>query len=318
MFDRKTIEQKILNSYTESRLKAHQEVELKLLKARQNADFNKTYIKIKDLEYLIAEKQYKNEETETLTQDLNKLRAKLRTITRKLGYNVNDFKEKFNCPTCQDTGYVGEHKCNCFKQKINDELIKASGLEISALNTFNDFKLDLTEDQNHKEQLLKIKNLLKTFADKFPLSQYKSILLSGKTGVGKTFLLECTTSEIMKKGYTANFLTAFQMNNQFLKYHTCFDANKQSYLNLLLEPDLLVIDDLGTEPLLNNVTIEYLYLVISERMLKSKSTLISTNLDAQNILSRYGERIFSRLFDKSKSILIKIDGTDLRQIKRSN
>ena len=68
--------------------------------------------------------------------------------------------------------------------------------------------------------------------------------------------------------------------------------------------------------MLNNVTKEYLYLVISERMLKSKSTLISTNLDAKNILERYGERIFSRLFDKTKSLLLRIEGHDLRTIVR--
>lgn len=318
MFDRKTIEKNILNEYAKSRLNAEQKVELTILKARQNAAFDKNYLLVKDLEFKIAEKKYKNEDIKILEEELKLAKIKTNSIAKKLGLKASDFKPKYTCDMCKDTGFVGNDKCLCFKQKINEQLITASGLELSKLNTFDDLNLDLVQTEEQKVQLLQIKNVLSNFSNKFPHSNYNCIVLSGKTGVGKTFLLECTTSEIMKKGFTANFLTAFQMNNQFLKYHTCFDANKQSYLNLLLEPDVLVIDDLGTEPILNNVTIEYLYLVISERMLKSKSTLISTNLDTNHILNRYGERIFSRLFDKTKSILIKIDGSDLRRLKRSN
>lgn len=318
MFERKEIEKNILNSYAILRAKSTQRIEDNLTNARKNNLFNENYLLIKDLEYKIAELEYQKQDSTKAKEQLQKAKNKQLVIIRKLGLSLSDFQPKFACNNCKDTGFIGHEKCSCFKQKINDELIKASGLEMSKLNTFADYDEKITSDEMHQDTLLKIKELLTRFAEKFPNVNKTLITLSGTTGIGKTFALECATSEVLKKGYTANFLTAFQMNSQFLKYHTCFDANKQSYLNIVLEPDLLVIDDLGTEPMLNNVTKEYLYLTISERMLKSKPTLISTNLDGHQILARYGERIFSRLFDKTKGILVRLEGNDLRTKKRSN
>ena len=62
------------------------------------------------------------------------------------------------------------------------------------------------------------------------------------------------------------------MNNLFLSYHTSFGAEKSSYLDTVLDPDVLVIDDLGTEPILKNVTLEYLYLILSERSENTKKS----------------------------------------------
>lgn len=317
MTTRLELERKILNEYAHLRAEHEKEAVINLERARQNKDFNDVYLKIKDLEFEIAQKNFKNESTEELTSSLSRLKSKLRQIIKKNGLDELSFVPNFTCKLCKDTGFIGREQCQCFRTKVNQELIKACGLEISKLNTFNDYNHLVTPDSAHQQVLSKIKDQLVTYSQKFPNVKPCVIILSGPTGVGKTFALECTTSEILKNGHTANFITAFQLNNQFVKYHGCYDANKQSYLNILLDPDLLVIDDLGTEPMLKNVTKEYLYLVISERMLKHKGTLISTNLTPANIMERYGERIFSRLFDKQKSLQLKIEGNDLRRLKRS-
>lgn len=314
---RNEIEKRILNNYSLTRTENENAVKQTIENARKNKEFNEAYLQIKDLEFSIAEKKFKGEDTTSEIEKLKISKIKLQRILPKLGLSNDDFLVKYNCSDCKDTGFINAEKCQCFKKKINAELIKASGLEIAKLNTFKDYDFHLPTEESHRKVLQKLKEQLLTYIEKFPRTNICNIIISGHTGVGKTFALECTTSEILKKGHTANFLTAFQLNNQFLRYHTCFDANKQSYLNILLEPDLLVIDDLGTEPMLNNVTKEYLYLVIAERMLKHKGTLISTNLTPTHIMERYGERVFSRLFDKSKSLLVKIDGSDLRRLKRS-
>lgn len=317
MNTRSEIEQKILNSYSKLRQEHERNANLAIERARRHPEFDKLYTEIKDYEYKIGECEANGGDSAPLKTMLTKLRTRLKQTIKKLGLIESDFTPKVNCPKCKDTGFIGHTQCSCFRSKVNEELVKSSGLEAAKLNTFDDFNENVSDSIEHREVLKKLKSQLMIFTDKFPDTKVCNVLLSGPTGVGKTFALECTTSEILKKGYTANFLTAFQLNNQFIKYHGCFDANKQSYLNICLDPDLLVIDDLGTEPMFNNVTKEYLYLVISERMLKHKFTLISTNLTPSNILDRYGERIFSRLFDKSKSILIRIDGSDLRRLKRS-
>ena len=79
-----------------------------------------------------------------------------------------------------------------------------------------------------------------------------------------------------------------------------------------MSAELLVIDDLGTEPRYNNVTCEYLLMVIEERTSKGLSTMITTNLSPDRILRTYNERIYSRLFDKRRSVTLLFEGEDLR------
>lgn len=317
MYSRKEIEKEVLSELAKLRAENEQKAKSTLIQARKNKVFNDTYLAIKDLEFQIAEANFKNEDTKNLKTSLSRNKMKLKQITKDIGLKEKDFIVNYSCQKCKDSGFVDGNQCSCFRSKVNSKLIEASGLEIAKLNTFDDYNVEVAIDKNQQKNMQQLKDTLLAYTQKFPNTRICNIIISGPTGVGKTFALECTTSEILKKGYTANFLTAFQMNNQFLKYHTCFDANKQSYLNILLEPDLLVIDDLGTEPILKNVTIEYLYLVISERMLKHKGTLISTNLGTDHLIDTYGERIFSRLFDKSKSLAYLISGSDIRRIKRS-
>ena len=65
----------------------------------------------------------------------------------------------------------------------------------------------------------------------------------------------------------------------------------------LLNVDLLIIDDLGTENI-NNMKFAELFTIINSRMLPQKDrvtkTIISTNLDLSNLSELYGERIISR------------------------
>jgi DNA replication protein DnaC len=107
-------------------------------------------------------------------------------------------------------------------------------------------------------------------------------------------------------------VTAFGFNNCVLKYHTTFDEQKLTHMEPLLDADLLVIDDLGTESILKNVTHEYLYVVLNERMNSKKLTVVTSNLSREGIRERYGERIYSRLFDKNLGYADILGGTDLR------
>ena len=118
---------------------------------------------------------------------------------------------------------------------------------------------------------------------------------------------------MLERGMSVMAVTAFAANDRFLKYHTTFDENKSAYLDTMLDCALLVIDDLGTESILKNVTLEYLYQLVNERNTRGKLTLITTNLFPDNILSRYGERIYSRLFDKSLSFTAYLTGKDIRK-----
>ena len=136
----------------------------------------------------------------------------------------------------------------------------------------------------------------------------------GKPGTGKTFLASCMANTIMQRGYSVVFLTAFETVERMLKYHTTFDATKTTYLAPLLDCDLLIIDDLGSEGIYRNVTVEYFFHVINERRLANKTTLITSNLTVNEIGIRYGERTASRLFDKSACYTREFTFADARKI----
>lgn len=88
----------------------------------------------------------------------------------------------------------------------------------------------------------------------------------GKCGSGKTFAASCMAKAISDKGYSVIMLSSFAFANRMLKYHVALSSEKLQYLEPLLDCDLLVIDDLGSENIIKNVTVEYLFHVINERM----------------------------------------------------
>jgi DNA replication protein DnaC len=152
---------------------------------------------------------------------------------------------------------------------------------------------------------------VKSFIQNFGTS-YENLLIYGNTGVGKTFLSNCIAKELLDAGHTVIYLTSFQLFEILEKYKFNTAENYEEIRNrfeYILDCDLLIIDDIGTE--LNNTFItSQLYQCINERHLKQKSTIISTNLSFDQLKNNYSERIFSRISSHYK--LLKIIGDDIR------
>ena len=91
------------------------------------------------------------------------------------------------------------------------------------------------------------------------------------------------------------------------------DGRNSSHLETIYACDFLTIDDLGTE-LTNTLVATGFYQVLNERILRQKSTIITTNLPIQEISARYTERIFSRL--TSHYTIIRLIGDDIRIQKK--
>ena len=93
-----------------------------------------------------------------------------------------------------------------------------------------------------------------------------------------------------------------------------FNKNNSDFVyDNILNVDLLIIDDLGTE-LTNTFTNSKLFYCLNTRYLHRKSTIISTNLALDRLTDIYSERIFSRI--SSNYILLKFFGTDIRIKKK--
>ena len=240
--------------------------------------------------------------------EYNKGRELIAQYLKEMGVDKSTLKPNYSCDICKDTGYIGLKECECLKREYSKELIKLSGLNIEELPKFND---DYSMFSNPKV-VAGIYSKMKTYIDEVTMSPYDIVLIVGDTGVGKTHLINCMVSYSLEKSLKVKYATAFNFNQEMLKYHVGKLEEKEYILEPYLDADILYIDDLGSENKINNVTNEYLYLVINERMQKKKKTVITTNLDLGQIQEVYGERIFSRLMHKLQSLKINFKGEDLR------
>ena len=114
------------------------------------------------------------------------------------------------------------------------------------------------------------------------------------------------------KNKTTLFISSFDLNSLFLDQHLSNSSTQKDYLKELIDVDALIIDDLGTEPMRKNVTKEYLLILLNERISKGKSTIITTNLSPEQVLDKYQERIFSRMFNKRETLILQFNGKNQR------
>lgn len=303
--------------YSQRQTDAQAKVAFNLNKARLNPQFKELEKEIKRLSFEVG-KAYAFG-SKDLAEETNKqliiARVKSEQLLNSMGLTQADITVQYICDKCKDTGRINGKLCDCYKTELYNMLLAASGSKTN-LAKFTDFNEKLITQPTQKQQLTKIKEMFTPWVKNYPNVDAKTFLFCGKTGVGKTFMTECVASEMISKGYLVSFISSMGLNNNFLKYHTTFDANKQSYYDMFLEPELLVIDDLGTEPILKNVTISYLCALLSDRFNSGKATIITTNLSLNDILNRYGDRIFSRIANKASSKMFVIEGEDLRLKKR--
>ena len=109
----------------------------------------------------------------------------------------------------------------------------------------------------------------------------------------------CIASELLQKGKTVLYQTAPVLLESVIDFK--FGKNKSVSENLIqsvLEADLLIIDDLGTETV-NSLKLSELFTIINSRILNLNNhitkTIISTNLNMNDIFSIYQDRIGSRI-----------------------
>lgn len=306
------IKQKVYSELQALRDYEQTEASKRLEKFRENAEFNETDGKIRSLDFAIAKATaFKNDCAALETERLN-LIEKRKVILKSLNASEKDLEVKIHCKLCNDTGYVSDKPCKCFNTRYIAELKKICDLKYKADFTFADCDLTVVSDPEHRAKLDFLYKTMKLYCQKFPNVKSKNILLMGGTGVGKTCLASAMANALLERGFMVMFITAFDFNRLMLKYHTSPLATRGIYMEDILDCDFLVIDDLGTEQIIRNVTEEYLFQVLSARKSSGKHTMFSTNLNLDQLKTFYGERIFSRMADTKNTIGNFISGTDLR------
>ena len=231
---------------------------------------------------------------------------------KKHGFNIKDItKPAYLCDKCKDTGRVDGHICSCIKKDYLSALKNESGLGNIDI-TISNADLSILKDEQARETLTKYYHQMQVLATKYPNIKKNTFLFVGKTGTGKTHLSQATAGEFILNGRSVKYVSAYKFNSDMIAAHISPMIAKEQAMEDYFTSDLLVIDDLGTEPITRNVTLEYLYLVLTQRQEANKPTIITTNLDGNGIMSRYQERMFSRLTCKTFSLIYTFTGADLR------
>lgn len=221
-----------------------------------------------------------------------------------------------NCPKCQDTGIHNGKYCNCFLEQAYQSIFGAANID-EFEETFENYdesifddqiKLEGLNDKSQRAYMSLIKKACEDFILSFPETGKRNLLLTGKTGLGKTYLLRSIAKKAKERGINTMLIEAGVLFHDFHMHR----LGEELPLEYLYNADLLLIDDLGTETRTKNVTLEYLFLLLDNRQRLKKHTVIATNLMSQDIVKNYDERIASRIESKNDSLKIVFKGRDLR------
>ena len=150
----------------------------------------------------------------------------------------------------------------------------------------------------------------KGWAEQYPTVMQKTVVMSGKSGLGKTYLMHAMAKVMLQRGFNVLMISAYRFLDTARKAYLTGDTKD---LDMLMEADVLMIDDMGAEPLMENITITQWFNLVNERQLHGKGTVISTNLSDSEMRNRYTERVASRLLNTSESLILQFRGEDVRR-----
>lgn len=260
------------------------------------------------------------EALEELKKENLATQEKLRAIYRQAGIDEKELEPKYHCSLCEDNGNIDGKMCICYKQLVKEiacnNLNKLSPFKLSTFDTFQLKYYSNTVEEgssmSDRERMSKYFEFCKNYVETFD-EDSRNILMKGNTGLGKTHLSLAIGRAVIEKGFgviycsTPEILSKLEKEN-FRKTNTNEDSEET-----LKECDLLILDDLGSE-FHTSFTKNKIYNIINFRLIHQKPTIISTNLDFDELENAYSKRLISRLM--GEYVIMNFVGTDIRQAKR--
>ena len=258
--------------------------------------------------------------SEDFPQRMEVMNRRIVDLLQKNGYAADYLDPVFRCRLCRDSGYAGEpirEMCDCLKGRFYERLYLEIGLGDDGGQSFDSFRLDIFPDKPLKERPYSQRDMMKMYreacehwADSYPQVPAKDVLLVGASGLGKTFLMHAMAKRLVERGMHVLMLSAYR----FLEVaRNAYFGRGADEFSDVVNADVLFIDDMGIEPLMENITISQWYNLISERQRGGRGTVISTNLQEKELRQRYTERIASRLLDPRQCLVMQFIGDDVRR-----
>jgi DNA replication protein DnaC len=227
------------------------------------------------------------------------------------------------CPICDDTrwktvvvdGIETVVRCDCWRSELSSRLLNDARIPPrfgrSELETFE------PDTDSQRDALRKAR----AFVERFPLVD-KGLLFHGPYGVGKTHLAVAILKAVIRKcdarGYF--FETPDLLRQVRHTYNNRVDETEMGVLAPVLNAELLVLDDLGTEKTSEWVQ-ETLGLVVNTRYNARRPTILTSNLldpldntDPNSFAFQIGARTRSRLREMCE--WVEMQGADIRDTDR--
>lgn len=260
----------------------------------------------------------KQADVEKLMQESLQLQEEKKKILTENGYSEDALSIKYTCPVCKDTGFVKNRMCKCHIELLKDiersNLAKIAPVDDCTFDTFDiNYYPDTAMDNgiSPRNKAEKIKNSCRKYATTFTTSS-PNIMFMGGTGLGKTHLSLAIANVVINRGYSVVYGTTQNILGDLQNENFGRDENIRYNERAVLNCDLLILDDLGTE-FKSSYTVACLYNIINSRISSKLPTIISTNIGFDELEEKYDQRIVSRVAGEYTKFMLV--GNDIRYIK---
>ncbi len=258
-----------------------------------------------------------------LREHLARLRREKEALLSQAGFPRDYMEMRYRCADCKDTGYADGRRCHCFEQARIRILYDQSNIrQVLEQENFSTFSWECYDDSRmipglgmtQLEYMKLVVRQCREFCESFP-EKGRNLLFTGTTGVGKTFLTNCIARALIDRYCSVIYLSSQDLFEYFSRHRFTREADEdtEETCRHILECDMLIIDDLGTE--VNNTFVSsQLFYCINERINRNRGTIISTNLSPTMLRDTYSDRVASRIM--SCYTTIPLYGDDLRLLRK--
>ena len=257
---------------------------------------------------------------EVLREENLRIQEEKRQLLDQMGLPQDCLDEKPSCALCGDTGYRNGQVCRCLRQyyarEQQKELSRMLDLGSQSFDTFSlDWypqEYDSSFGSSARENMEKVYDICADYAHQFG-KRPGNLLLFGAPGLGKTFLSAAIAREVSGNGWSVVYDTAGRIFQRFEAQKFTREEDAGDDVDRVLNCDLLILDDLGTE--MTTAFIQSaLYQIVNTRLMEKKSTILNTNLMPGEIARRYSPQLASRI--EGEYQLLPFFGKDIRKLKK--